>query len=102
MAIEMERAKKRNTGPVFIVLAVVVIIIFFVFMSLRNSFKLKADETDISKIINKDTKELENVSKNLDKDIDAIFGREDFQQLYRHIDINMEFEVGKTDPFKSF
>ena len=74
----------------------------FVFMSLRNSFKLKADETDISKIINKDTKELENVSKNLDKDIDAIFGREDFQQLYRHIDINMEFEVGKTDPFKSF
>ncbi len=71
-------------------------------MSLRNSFNLKADETDISKIIDKDTKELENVSKNLDQNIDTIFGREDFQQLYRHIDINMEFEVGKADPFKSF
>ncbi|MFA5230550.1 MAG: hypothetical protein WC422_04165 [Candidatus Paceibacterota bacterium] len=98
----MERVKNRNTGPIFMVLSVVAIIIFFVFMSLRSSFNLRANETDIGKIIDKDTKELENVSKNLDQNIDTIFGREDFQQLYRHIDINMEFEVGKIDPFKSF
>ena len=102
MAIEMEKIKNKNSGPTFIALVVVVIIIFFVFMSLRSNFNLKTDETDIGKIIDKDTKELENVSKNLDKNIDAIFEKPDFQQLYRHNDVNMDFEIGKPDPFKSF
>ena len=102
MAIEMEKVKNKNSSPIFIALIVVAVIIFFVFTSLRSNFNLKANKADIGKIIDKDTKELENVSKNLDKNIDAIFEREDFQQLYRHIDINMDFEIGKPDPFKSF
>lgn len=102
MAIEIEKVKNRNNGPVFILLVVFLIIIFFVFISLRKNFGEKISQSDISKIIGKDTKELETISKNLDKNIDAIFERPDFQQLYRHNDISTEFEIGKTDPFNSF
>jgi len=102
MAIEIEKVKNRSNGPVFIILMVVIVVIFFVFLSLRNNLGEKASNTDIDKIINKDTKELENISKNLDRNIDAIFERSDFQQLYKHSDVLMDFEVGKADPFNSF
>ena len=98
----MEKVRNRSNGPVFIVLVVVVVVIFFVFLSLRNNMGERASYSDIDKIINKDTKELENISKNLDKNIDAIFERSDFQQLYKHSDVLMDFEVGKTNPFNSF
>jgi len=102
MAIEIEKVKNRNNGPIFILLIAFLVVIFFVFISLRNNSKEKISQTDINKIIGKETKELETISKNLDQNIDAIFGRPDFQQLYRHNDIGTEFEIGKTDPFNSF
>lgn len=102
MAIEIEKIKSRNNGPIFIVLIVVFIVIFFVFLSLRKNLGTKVTNSDISKIINKDTKELESINKNLDKNINSIFERSDFQQLFRHSDVDMNFEIGKTDPFNSF
>lgn len=102
MAIEIEKAKNKNGGPLFLILIVVVVVIFFVFLSLRNNLGEKASSASIDKIIDKETKELENISKNLDKNIDSIFNRSDFQQLYQHNDLKMDFEIGKEDPFKSF
>jgi hypothetical protein len=102
MAIEIEKTKNRNGGPIFLILIIVIVVIFFVFLSVRNNLGERSSSANIDKIIDKDTKELENVSKNLDKNIDSIFGRSDFQQLYQHNDLNMDFEIGKENPFNSF
>lgn len=102
MAIEIEKSRGKNNGPVFVVLTIFLVVVFLVFLSLKKNLGIKISKTDIRKIINKDTVELKNINKNLDKNIDDIFQREDFRQLYKHNDVSNEFEIGKTDPFKSF
>jgi hypothetical protein len=102
MAIEIERTRNKNSGPIFVVLAIFFVIVFLVFLSLRQNLGMKVDKDDVKKVIDKDTRELENISKNLDNDINDIFLREDFKELYKHNDVTTEYEFGKPNPFKSF
>ncbi len=102
MAIEIERQRNKNNGPIFVVLAIFFVVVFLVFLSLKQNLGMKVDKNDVKKVLDKDTRELENISKNLDKNIDVISQREDFRQLYKHNDVTNDFEKGRVDPFKSF
>jgi uncharacterized membrane protein YhiD involved in acid resistance len=102
MAIEIEKVRNKNSGPIFVVLAIFFVVVFLVFLSVRKNLGMKIDKDNVKKVINKETLELENINKNLDKNIDSIFQREDFQALYKHNDILGDYEIGKPDPFKSF
>jgi hypothetical protein len=102
MAIEIERSKNKHNGLMLVVLAIFLVVVFLVFLSLKKNLGVVVNKADVQKVIDKDTRELENVSKNMDKNIDAIFQREDFKKLYRHNDMGVEYEKGKQDPFKSF
>jgi hypothetical protein len=102
MAIEIERTKNKHNGPMLVILAIFFVVVFLVFLSLRKNLGVVVDKADVQKVIDKNTRELENINKNLDKNIDAIFQREDFKKLYEHNDVGVEFDKGKPDPFKSF
>lgn len=102
MAIEIERKRNKTGGPIFVVLAIFFVVVFLVFVSLKQNLGMRVDKDDVKKVLDKDTRELENISKNLDKNIETVFQRDDFKTLYEHKDISLDFEFGKPDPFKSY
>lgn len=102
MAIQVEKQKNKPTNLSAVFIIIFIIITAIVFFSFKKSTVFDGVKVDITKVINKDTKELEYVGRNLDQDIDAIINNPKFYQLVPHNDISSDFEVGKTNPFQSF
>jgi len=100
MAIEIPKTKNRNNGPILIIFILFIVVVFFVFISLRKN--LGVEINDNSEVISNDTKKLSDLEKNLDKNLDIILNNLEFMNLSKHNDISDQFEFGKTDPFNSF
>ncbi len=102
MAIQIEKTKKTSGTFLFVFVAIFMIIVAVVFFSFQKNNILEISKVDISKVINSDTKELDKIGKNLDKDIDSIVNNPSFYQLVPHDEVTREFEVGRENPFQSF
>jgi Na+/melibiose symporter-like transporter len=102
MAIQVEKTKNSSNNFMFVFIVIFVIVIAIVFFSFRKSNVLEVTKIDIGKVINKDTKELDRIGQNLDRDIDLIVNNPKFYQLAPHNDVSLEFEVGRENPFQSF
>lgn len=100
MAIEMEKSKPKIGGLNIIMTIFFLVVIVSVFFSFKKSIITNVDKIDISKILNKDVKELDKVDKNLDVNVQSIMQDPNFNQLKSHSSEILLETVGKVNPFQ--